>query len=455
MPNRILERLFLVVFLLFIASLFLKLGSDTLELPALRVAYLSLVGVGFLLLVPNLRAAGYLRSPTVIFFLLFFGFELARAAWAAWFMWGRGVEDNLMLPLNRYFSSTVMWLIYLGFFIISLFHFRGRSESSLLLKTLMICAFLLAVAAIPPLLIKANAGYLNAEGRLGFFPPFAYFHPLVSKYLVSRYAHPNYMGDVIAMGFFPAMGVFFYSLRTLREHKSSLSALLPGLLMATEGLAIILFFSRATILCFTAAFLIFLLATLVKYPSRIQMIVAGIALAVVLAFLLWAGNIQKTVKEIQTLERETDISQQGTTGSGNREGIQRALAIYQNFTLWGVGTRGYESVSELFASGPGHQYAMIQFKAYNHYLQTLAEEGTGAFLYFLFLLSFLLESGWRLFRSKSRFQFMAGLSLLMPVVLILAHAAVAPVMDYFAVATPVYILMGATLGILQGNFEHA
>ena len=454
--DRVFKKILQLVFLLAVVGFFLKLGSDTLEYPELRLVYLSFLGVNFLSLTPRLKVSDYWQSPTVVFFLVFFSFELVRFSWAGWQIWGRGLEDSVMLPLHRYLASPVTWLIYLGFFLLSFSLFGGRTESRRLLKTLMGSAFLLAVFAIPPLLIKAHTGYVAANGQGGFFPPFFYFHPLVGKYFLSRYAHPNYVGDIVAMGFFPALGTFFYSLRSLRDQRVPLiSLVLPGLFTATTGLAIILFFSRATIVCFAAAFLLFLLATLIKYPSRIQLLFALLAFALVLAFLLWAGNIQKTVAEVETLKKETDTTQQNTTGSLNREGTRRSLGIYQTFTTWGVGTRGYESVSELYSSDRTKPSGMAQFKAFNHYFQTLAEEGTGAFLYFFFLLSYFLESGWRPWKAKSRFQFMAGLSLVTPVLLILAHAAVAPGMDYFAMAAPVYILMGATLAILQGNFARA
>ena len=72
----------------------------------------------------------------------------------------------------------------------------------------------------------------------------------------------------------------------------------------------------------------------------------------------------------------------------------------------------------------------------------------------LFLAAYFVEAAVGLWRSQSRFQFIAGLALCMPVLMILAHAAVKPVMEYFAIAAPVYLFMGATLGVLRSDFEH-
>ncbi len=451
--ERVPGKLFQFAFLFFVASFFLKLGSDTLEQPVLRIAYLVFLTLGLLLTFSQSGFPPLLQSPTVVLFLLFLGFEVTRMAWATWQMGVKGTADSLMLPLNRYLASPVTWSLYIGFFLISFFLFRRRNETQRLLWMLAGCGFFLAVVAIPPLLIKGLGfvGYAGPSGRISYFPPFFYFHPVVGKYLIASYANSNYIGDVVAMGFFPALGVFLYR---LQQKKSFTSLALPGLFVATEGLAVILFFSRSTIVCFGAAFAFFLLLALLKFPSRIQFAFSGLAFLLVVGFFLWAGNVNKTWKELQTLQGETSESTV-TSFWVNREGIERSIAIYRTFPVWGVGTRGYESVSDLYATVGVSDVPMASFKAFCHYLQTLAEEGAGAFLYFLFLAVYVLEAGWKLFRTKSRFQFMAGLSLYSVALMILAHATGKPVMDYFAIAAPVYVLMGATLALLASDFEHA
>lgn len=437
------------LFLIFIASFFLKLGADTLEHTLLRIAYVVFLGLGLTSLFKKERLLGVLKSPTVVLFLSFFAFQITRLLWAVWQINVRGLESSVMLPLDRYLSSPMAWLLYLGFFAFAFLLFRSRGQAQQLLWTLGGCAFILALAALPPLIQTGKHGYMGPDGKFAFFPPFFYFHDIVSRYLVSKFAHSNYVGDVVALGFFPALGLFLYNL----QQRSSFPPLaFSGLLVATEGLAIILFFSRATIVCFAAAFLIFLLASLIKYPSRIQFVFAALAFILVAAFLLWAGNIQGTWKEVQTLEKELNERKPDSSSSTNREGAKRAIGIFQTFPLWGVGTKGYAGVAGLYATQGLKHYFITNYLAMCHYLQVLAEEGSGAFLYFLALLIFFLETAAGLLRAKSRFQFMAGLSLSMPVLMILAHASVKPVMEFFAIAMPVYIFMGATLAILNPDF---
>lgn len=458
--------LFEIPFLLLIGSFFLKLGSDTLEGPELRIIYLGFLGVGFLISLLKKHILIPFRSLAFLLFLSFFGFQLIRSLGAAWQMYGTGRAGLPMSPLDRYLSPPLTWLLYFGFFSLGLLFFEKRAQARRLLWFLGFCGFVLAFAAIPPLLIKGHAGYFagyfGEEERYAFFPPFVYFHEIIRKYLVGRYAHPNYAGDVIALGFFPALGLFFYSLQRLGTEvrlgkgspASAVSLGLPVILIGAEALAIVLFFSRATILCFAAAFLIFLGAVLLKYPSRVHFIFVGLAFLLVAGFLIWAGNLKAAWKEVRTVKGElveTEIKSFGT----NVEGAKRALRIYRAFPLWGVGTRGYSSVSESFSTPGAEPYAMRKYKAFCHYLQTLAEEGSGAFLYFLFLLAYFFESARELLKTTSRFQFMAGLSLMMPVLMILIHAAVKPVMDYFSVAAMVYLFMGATLACLRPDFEHS
>ena len=435
-------------FLVFTASFFLKLGADTLEHPPLRIGYLIFLGLGLISLLKKERLVGLLKSPTAVLFLAFFAFQLVRLSWALWQITVRGLESSITLPLHLYVASPVTWLLYLGFFAFAFLLFRSRSQTQRLLWTLGTCAFVLALTALPPLIQTGTHGYVGPDGKYAFFPPFVYFHDIVTRYLVSKFAHPNYVGDVVALGFFPALGLFLYSL----QHRSTIPPLaLSGLLVATEGLAIILFFSRATIVCFAIAFLIFLTASLIKYPSRAQFVFAAAAFLLVAAFLLWTGDIQGTWKELQTLEVDLDAERESSFTS-NREGAKRAVRIFQTFPLWGVGSEGYARIAGLYATPGVEHYFITNYLVLCHYLQVLAEEGSGAFLYLLALLIFFMEATAGLLRAKSRFQFMAGLSLLMTVSMILVHASVKPVMEFFAIAMPVYILMGAALAILNPDF---
>ena len=279
---------------------------------------------------------------------------------------------------------------------------------------------------------------------------------------MGRFAHANYTGDVIALGFFPALGLLFYSLNRFRRKKghskettkaSMASLALPAIFVATTALAAIWIRSRGTVLCFSAAFLVYLFCLLLKFPSRTQMVSSLAALLLITGFLLWAGDIQATWKELQTVENEFDASKPASL-STNREAAKRAVAIYGAHPLWGVGTGGYSRVSERFATPGTERDAMAKFKAMSHYGQLLAEEGTGAFFYFLFVGGYFFEISRGLRKTQSRFQFMSGIALFCAVLMVLLHASIHYLMQRFAISMLVYLLMGASLRVLRPDFEH-
>ena len=455
---------FEVFFLLFVVSFFLKLGADLLELPAVEAGYLALFAAGCLCLFDKHRPFDSLKSLTALFFLAFFLYELVRAGWSFWHIAASKSSLAVMPRFQRYVSSVIPWLLNFGFFFLGLLQFKTRPQVSRFLWLLSLGGFLLAIATIPPLLIKGSMGYEGSDGRTAFFPSFVYFHPLVSKYFVSCYAHPNYVGDVIALGFFPAAGLLFYSLQRFaealksgKEHaRPSVSSLgLLAIFTGAEALAIILLFSRGTIICFVSAFLVFLVAVSAKYFSRVHLGIALVVLAVVSGFLIWAANLRATWKEVASSKKEVTTSNENTSFGTNREGAHRAVAIYRAFPVLGVGRKGYASVAKVFSTPQGNHNVMSDFQAQCHYLEVLAEEGLGAWLYFLFIVAYFLESVWGLVRTKSRFQFVSGLSLAATVFMVLLHAGVKPVMEFFAIAAPTYLFMGASLAVLREDFAHA
>ncbi|MBI2167688.1 MAG: O-antigen ligase family protein [Candidatus Omnitrophica bacterium] len=432
--------------LLYIVSFFLTLGSDFPHQVYARMwAGGTLFALSIPLIVKKIRT-GIPQSFVVRFFLCFLAFELIRS----------------LCLRGPYFVPSLVWFFYFGFFILSYFFFEERGRVRHLLWTLGGSGFFLALNAIPPFLIRGSSGYPLTNGTSAFFHPLFYSHETVAKYVMGRFAHANYTGDVIALGFFPALGLLFYSLNRLRRRKShsketakvSMASLaLPAIFVATTALAVIWIRSRGTVLCFSAAFLVYLFCLLLKFPSRTQMVSSFAALLLIAGFLIWAGDIQATWKELQTVEKEFDASRPASL-STNREGAKRALAIYGAHPLWGVGTGGYSKVSERFATPGTEQDAMVKFKAMSHYGQLLAEEGSGAFFYFLFLGSYLFEVARGLRKTQSRFQFTAGLSLFSAVLMVLLHASIQYLMQRYSISMLVYILMGASLRVLQPDFEH-
>ncbi len=451
------------LFFLFLASLFLKVGSDSLEGPILRIWYAGLWTLGFLYMGSQEKAWNFLRNLPFLLFLGFLAFELVRAGWGFLQMSKAGITSDQAAMFKRYLWSPVEAFFYAGFFIQSYSLFKNRVLAGRLLWVLAGCGFLLAITAIPPLLIKGHHEYV-VEGKRAYFPAFVYFHPFVKKYLVGTISNINYIGDIIGIGFFAALAIFFYELQKLlhdakntdRNFNDWLHFLgLPALFVGAQALAIILFFSRGTTITFTLSFLIFIVLALVKFFSKKQIVVLGIILALVMGFLVWAANLQATWKEVGTAQKEVMEEQKNSSFETNRVGARRALDLYKKYPIWGTGSRGYEALSTSVEKPDEDAYYLADLVALCHYLQMLAENGAGAYLYFLFLLSYFLAVLWGLVKTDSRFQFITGLSLFCVVLMILVHAAVKPVMEYFAIAMPVYILMGASLAVLKQDFAHS
>ena len=432
----------------FIASFFLTLGSDEAHLLFLRQAYGALLLGGFFLVFRGELTPLFLKSLAIRFFLFFLIFQLVRLG-AVFF------SRNPALSL-AYLNSPVVWFFYFGFFVLGFLYFRVRKRVERLLWSLSWCGFLLALNALPALLTIGRPEYLGPDGFRGFFYPAFYSFSFFSKYLLGRFANLNYTGDVVALGFFPATGLFLYSLHRLRERKIALTSLgLPATFAGATALAVILFFSRGTILSFSIAFMIYILATLLKFPSRHQLIFSSVILGLVSIFLIWAGNLPGVWKELGTLRRETHPEDLTSSFATNREGAHRALAIYRDYPLWGVGTDGYAIVSKKYTSSIPRPAPLLlaDIRAMCHYLQLLAEEGMGAYLYFFFLLAYFFEGIRGLRRTKSRFQFTAGLSLFAAVVMVLIHASINLLMEQFSISMLIYIFMGASLGVLRNDFE--
>ena len=450
---------FNLFFFCFIALLFLSLGVDTPAHVQFRMGYGGLLLVGAALLFPKDLKSGLLQSPAALCFFLFVGFELVRLLWTGWEMALGGLRDTPALPLNRYLSSPWGWIISFAFLILSLSRFKDRSEAGKLLWVLAGCGFVLALNAIPSLLMTGKAGYLRPDGRMGFFYPLFYFHPLAERYLLGTFAYPNHTGDLVAVGFYAGLALLLYFLQGLKEKKGrrgeglfeSVPAGPLGLIFAMVALAaaaVVLFFSRGAILCFIFSLVLYLSIFLFRSASRTGKLLALAAFILIVGFTTWLVDLGDVWKEIQTLRHETAAGA-ATSFSTNREAAKRALAIHRLSPLWGVGTEGYESVSRFFATPGTENMTTAEYRAMSHYLTLLAEEGAGAYFYFFFLLAYFFEVFRGMLKVKSRFRMTAALSLSVAVLMILAHASITNLMQQFSVSMLVYILMGASLGVLR------
>ncbi len=462
---------FELLFLAYLLSFFLTLGTDHTPQVFLRMVWGGiLIGASFILFGKR-SGEGSFKNVASLLFVTFFVFELIRSLWAGWGL--RTAPEGLDYLIHRQrLVSPLKWFFYLGFFNLSYSFFSEKKKLYHLFWLLAWAAFFLALNGIPPLLRETHhAGYENPHGGYVFFWPPLYFSKSVSDYVLGWVYQSNYTGDIVALGFFAAFAIFLYAFqmaceknRYSEEERKYLSATtlgMPPLFVGTIALATLLFNSRGTILSFALTLVLYFLSLLLKFRSKSQLFISGLAAVFIFGFFAWAGNPAGTLKELQTIQEETDPHTQKSF-IANVEGAQRAVAIYRAYPIWGVGTDGYEKVSEHFATEKSRQaterrgaYQLAQFKAMSHYLQILAEEGLGAFLYGLFLIAYAWILISRLICVKSRFQFIAALSLAAPVFLILVHASFGFLMQQFSVSMLVYSLMGASLGALRRDFVHS
>ena len=418
------------------------------------------------------------KNPDVIFFGLFILFELVRALWGYYHIWTSGKAGENFRLYQRYTLAPIYWwAFYFAFFLLSYVFFKKRSRVIHLLSGMSWCGLILSLNAIPPLLGRHAWGFITEGGRTSFFYPPVYFHDWIARYVLGTVTHPNYMGDVLAFGMFAATGLSVYALMMGFDPKMkslprrSEEEPLPGLarffLYLTFALvsasAIFLFFSRGTIVSLAISFAVFIALLLIKYRSVLLLVFVLFFSAAGIGFLFWAGNLQDAWKEVQTLESEMQslkgnplqVEYGNNSIFSNREGARRALKIYKDYKVWGAGTHGYSEIARKYATSEAwKRYKIADFQAMNHYLHLLAEEGSGAYLYFLTLAAYLQQILTGLFKTRSRFIFVTVLSLFGPVFLVLSHASIIPIMQGFAVSVPVYILMGASLGILSSDFDH-
>lgn len=454
---------FEALLLIFVVSLFFLVGSDLPEQVPVRAGYGgALLFLGFLLWLgrrPFTQPFFSRKNPAAFLLLVLIGFELLRAAWFI----GTGHGGS-----RAYVSGALFkWLFFGGFFMLGFLLFQTRRRRIFrFLWVVSSSAFFLALNAIPAILTKGlhakgEYGYSFSLGEKVFFHPLFYFHPLLKKYVFASVTHPNYAGDVIALGFFPALAILFYSLKRWLEEKTGLergqqvSAASLGLSLIfalTIAAASILFLSRGTTSSFLAVSSLYFFAVFLKFPSRAQGLIGGGVFVLLLGFLFWAVNLSQVGKGLATVKGEVSSTREGQSFSINREGKRRALAIYRDHLFWGAGTGGYELISKNYelpgTKGAPFKGTLANLRAMCHYLQILAEEGVGAYLYFLFLAAYIFEIAGGLIRTKSRFRFLAGLSLGASVFLLLAHGGVHYLLEQFSIFTLMALFMGASLGVL-------
>ncbi len=379
-----------------------------------------------------------------------FAFEIVRALTAVYSLYFLHLQEP---RFHFYLEAPLKWAFYFGFFSVTRFFFNSKARIWKLMDVLVWASLFLVANLIGPLLKTGLMGYKVGTQEYLFHPVF-YKIPEISRFVLGYVTHSNYAGDLIGIGFFSGLGLVFYIFQSAENrnarHWTSLALRLT--LMLLTGACILLLFSRGTMIFFAFSLVLFFAAFLVKFPKTKIMGSAILIFFLIFGFFKWAGNMNDAVKELVTLDKETTLK----TGSlaHNQEGAARAMRMVWAYPVWGVGTDGYRAYARQYASPGGKMLGLADYSAICHYFQILANEGIGAYFYFIFLGAYFFEVLAALWATKSRFKFMAGTALLCIVVMILGHASIAFLMEQFPIALLVYIVMGASLAVLGGDFTH-
>ncbi len=453
----------------FIVLLFPLLGTDNPTLVQPRIW----CGILIYLFFWAVHARGHFFSKNIgrlpcIFFGAVIIFVLLRSFWGYLVVHHSHFSGSPLLRLDRYMNAPLRWFFFFMTFVTGYLAFKRKKIAWLTLNAMSWAGFFLAVNALPALLLTGKSSYVDMHQKRGFFFPFFYAMEWVPKYVMNRFAHPNYVGDIMAFGLFAALGLAAYCFHIMRLQKKGedvsteghfTKALVPFICLRfviaiSIVIAVFLLLSRGTISCFVLTLVIFAGLLFLKFFKRLPWMVVVAGAGIAISVLVWAIDFKKVSKELQTLQVEMDPNNShDRSDDTNIEGYKRALAIYHAFPVWGVGTKGYVDVSPSFS----FSLTPLNFAdavVMNHYLQTLAEEGVGAFLYFAFLMMYLIDVLKGLILTKSRFKFVASLTFFAPVVMVLVHASFNHLMEGFGTQTMVYLSMGASLSVLRADFEH-
>lgn len=465
------NRAFEIALAVYLVLMFMALGLDLPGFLLIRIVTGGVLIFSLLIFLFKTNQSLVFICPSVWAFGAFLGFQGIRLV--AGVLQKNSLGEGL---LEGYLMGPLWWSLPFAFLWLCTALLYSKKGNTFFAYVLAFCGFVISLSLIPNLLSHGNGAiyHQDAQGNARFLPEFLTAIEWIPKYLLAPHTHPNLLGDLISFGCFASLGLGFYAFQEYRdpERKQSgfrlfrkiLVLLLAGFIM---GAAILLLFSRGTILFFGLGLMVYFLLLAIKFPSKIQTgVILGMA-AAALAFFLWAGNLDKAWKELQTLNREKEVLEKNLEYETdvyksrsiyhNKEGIRIAKAIAQDYPLWGIGARQYVQHSAAYVPENRSKEEFLFARAYalNHYFQKIAEEGMGAWLYFIFLGTYILEMLWKLFRTQSRFKFIVGLSLFMPVMVVLGHAAINDLMDHYTVSMIVFMVMGASLGVLRKDFQHA
>lgn len=446
---KVLENSFECLFHILIVALFVSLNTGNNALVPARIG----LGSGLILLaffLPGFRQSlAMIPKLPLVFLAAFLLFQGIKAGYGL-------MVHHEGAAYRQYASGPLMWIFYAALVIIPAVYFNSKNRVQRFLSTVLFASFFVAVNALLPLLSSSSYGYQMGRQR-HFFHPVFYSQQWMSEYVFGVIPNMNWVGDFLSFGVFAGLGMGFYGLYRIYEKKENLSVAQPVFcffISMVNAAGIFILQSRGTMACFLVVFTASLFLLLGRMSPVKRAFSVGFA-CVFLAFVAWAGNLSGAMKEIGTLSAETSLSGQNSL-IVNAEGAKRALRMFEAKPLFGVGRGNYPKAADEFAD-EGYESARAKLankSPESHYVLQLAEEGAGSFIYFIFLFFSLGYCLKNVLASRSRFQSLAGLSLLAPLFTVFMHASINNLMDRFAMACLAYISLGILFGIFRKDFQH-
>lgn len=471
--------------IILLGSIFLSVGYDLPQALIFREFILAVLFGAFLVLVVTKNASyAWLKSPTLWMFFLFICFQIVRAFWAN-FQFGTEQTAAAKEILKYCAQGYRSWLLYGAAFLSALFFCFERKLIWRIYAVISGFCFFLALNAIPPTLFHHAPYYISPDGKTTFFFYPLFYRIAFAQDILIRYVHPNSISDIIGVGFFSAAVLGLYLLFQFND-KSSGNSLAENrkdilfakiafyfLISSICACGVLILLSRGGMVAWAVGTFVMIGFMLVKLRKQNNWLILLVSIGLIGGLILWAGNFERVKRELRTLENEESVLTADKPVAGQyhysssifflRSGIRSSKLIHQKYPDWGVGTNGYSLVfdrskggflAEAAKNDIWFSYELAKAYAMSHYFQIWAEEGRGAYLYYLFLLAYLIETAWKLYRVKSRFQFLLGLGLYSAVIMFLVHVIGIWSMQRFTTSLLVYVLMGLSLGVLRPDFQH-
>ncbi len=428
--------------------LFLSLNAESFQLLSARIVAAGFF-VGVLFFISGLKGytASFIKFP-VSLLIPFLLTEIAR------FCYGISLPSFLA---GHYMSGAGMWVFFFLLIAAARVYYSQKDRVNILFQAFIAGSIFMAMNSIPRLLMTGNALYKEG-GSATFLHPLFYRMEPVSSFIFGKWSSENWAGDFIAFGVFAALSLGFYDLYRIFEKKERINRLLPlmwFLLSLINVIALLLFKSRGTVIFFAAAFLFYLVVVLIKMPFRGKGAAGALLFFVFLVAAYWGANLPQVIREVQTLQDEVTPESRRSFRL-NVEASRRAHEMFRKYPVFGVGRGNYKNLSEEFAASGEVKFgnAGASGSCQSHYLQTLTEEGLAGVAYFLFLAGAVVWSFRKIWMTRSCFQLLAGLALLMPVLLVLGHGLINDILDRFSMAALVYLSLGSLGGLLSSDFQH-